>query len=564
MKIKKLVTLTGIVVGVLLVSVLVMIFRLQNSLEMERQAFNNQREYVLLANAMRTASNYLTDKARYYVQTADKKHLDDYWREVKETKRRDHVIERLRELGTPQAYLDLLAKAAEESNNLAKIEDVAMQAVDNKNFEEARRLMYDDAYEKSKLIIWGYSDEFEKQITVMAESLVSKSTAASKMYMSLTLLVTGILLVVVLGAFAFIGMKVNGLSKVGRLVRDLSSRGGDLTHRMCIPGSDEVAEIACSIDTFIEKVRLIVCDVSGLAISLAASSEELSASNSDSAEVALRIDESVGDIANSISEQARSTETGSSDIRTLGMLIEEELLQIQNLRDESQKVTSLVAEGVQVVEKLNLSTQESTKLSKSVYEAIKDTNTRVSDIAQASEMIRSIAHQTNLLALNASIEAARAGEAGKGFSVVADEVRKLAEETSNFTDEITGTIGALLSKTKEVVTVMEQSWEIVNLQNDHVRDTNDKFSGISNSISGVIQSAETLQDAGLKMNDKQTQIIDVITNLASLSEENAALAKEARIAVRSQTESITNLSRVSGEVAAMAERIMSALNLFKY
>ena len=564
MKIKRLVFLAGVVVGMLLLSVLATVILLQRSLERERTAFVNQLEYVGLANTMRTASNYLTDKARYYVQTADKQHLDDYWREVNETKRREYVIGRLKELNTPEQYLATLAKAAAESNNLAKIEDVAMQAVEKKDLEKARELMYNDDYEKSKLIIWGYSDEFEKQITGMAHTIVEKSTESSKMYMTLTLLVAAVLLLVVTGSFIFIGIKVHNLSQVNTLLRELASRGGDLTHKLNVSGSDEVAEIASNVDTFIEKVRLIVSDVSDLAISLAASSEELSASNSDTAEVAVRIDASICDIAKSVTEQARNSERGSDDVKAMGALIEEELMQIQNLANESQKVMKLVSEGVAVVGSLNTSTLESTRLSKDVYEAIKDTDVRVSEIARASEMIKGIAHQTNLLALNASIEAARAGDAGRGFSVVADEVRKLAEETSNFTDEITGTIETLLSKTKEVVIVMEQSWDIVNAQGEHVRDTSDKFNGISEAIAGIFLASDTLNDAGHKMSDKQTHVIDAITNLTAHCEENAAGSKEAMIAVKNQTESIANLSRVSHEVAVMAEQIMERLNLFKY
>ena len=564
MKIRKLVFITGGFVGILLVSIFIIAILLQGSLEKERRSFENQLEYVALANTMRTASNYLTDKARYYVQTANKQHLDDYWREVNETKRREHVISRLKELNTPEIYLNMLAKAAAESSNLAKIEDVAMKAVENGNYEEARTLMYNEEYEKSKLLIWGYSDEFEKQINLMAQNEVSKSTYASKLYMSMTLIVALILLVAVIGSFIFIGIKVRNLSKVKTLLEELANRGGDLTHKLDVSGSDEVAEIALNINLFIEKVRLIICDISCLATSLAASAEELSASNSETAEVARRINESVMGVADAATEQAKNTETGGYDIKTLGMMIEDELLHIRNLEEESQRVVVLVAEGVDVVNKLNTSTQESTKLSRNVYDAIKDTEKRVSDIAQASEMIRGIAHQTNLLALNASIEAARAGEAGRGFSVVADEVRKLAEETSSFTDEITGTIGALLSKTKEVVSVMEESWGIVNVQVEHVRDTNEKFNGISSAIGGVLQGSDTLNKTGHEMGHKQASIIDVIMNLTAISEENAAVSKEAMYAVQSQTESIANLARVSNEVAKMSEQIMHTLSLFKY
>lgn len=111
---------------------------------------------------------------------------------------------------------------------------------------------------------------------------------------------------------------------------------------------------------------------------------------------------------------------------------------------------------------------------------------------------------------------------------------------------------------------MEQSWDIVNAQNEHVRNTSEKFNGISEAIECVLRTAESLNDAGLKMSDKQSQVIDSISNLTALSEENAAGSREAMIAVKNQTESIANLSRVSHEVAVMAEQIMERLSLFKY
>ncbi len=561
MKIRNLLLVVGSILTALLMVVLLVVFLLQGSIVREREAFVKQMEFISLSETMKAASAYLTDKARYYVQTADKKDYDDYWKEVKETKRRDKVIARLKELNTPEHYLDLLAKAAVESNNLAKIEEIAMEAASKGDLEKARTMMYDSEYEKSTKIIWGYTEKFEKEIAEMAQEHVNAAVEESKLYMYLVVAMTILLFLGILLSFLVIFLKLKTISK---LLKELSSRGGDLTHQLDVSGSDEVAEIASNINSFVEKVRSIVIDIAGLAVKLTSSAEELSASSHSAEEVAVNIDRAVAEIAGAVEEQAKGTDVGSSNVKELGQLIEDDLVLIQTLKNESHNVMALVSEGIEAVTRLNESTAESTKLSRNVYEAVKDTESQVSKIAQASAMIQGIARQTNLLALNAAIEAARAGEAGRGFSVVADEVRKLAEETSSFTGEITSTIGDLIAKTKEAVAMMEQTWRVIDEQSERVKETSNKFNGISEAANSSINAADTLTEAGHKMDEKKSELVEVIVNLAALSEENAALTEQAAESVKGQTKSIAELSRSSQDVAIMAERFMDAIGSFKY
>ena len=561
MRIRKLLFVTGTFTAVFAAAVLVGIVFLQLRQAEQRKAFEEQLEFIELSHSLSAASDYLTQEVRYYVQTEDKKHFDNYWREVNETRRREKVIARLKELGTPAEYLELLEKGAAESNSLAKLEGVAMKALEDGNRDEAQRLLFGQDYEKSKDVIEGYVGNFQKSVRQMLAERVEAISSVFTRDLNLMVAGTVLLILLILGTFVILYRR---LSRISRLMDDLSQSAGDLTQRLSVSGSDEVAEIASHVDDFIETVQKIVVEVAHAVASLTASAEELSSTSTQTADVASSLDVSIGKVNEAALTQARDAEAGASNIKVLGDLIDEDLRRVAILGQDADTVTALVSEGIEALKKLNASASESTALSTKVYEAITETSVSVSAISKASEMVRGIAHQINLLALNAAIESARAGEAGKGFSVVAEEVRKLAEETSTFTDEITRTIGGLLNRAQEAVDLIKQTQALVEIQNDHIQNTNDRFNGISNAIKNVIQTSKELNEGGLKMNDQKAQVVDIISTLSQLTNDNAAVTLKAAESIKGQAASISILSKASYEVAVMAERIMETITRFKY
>ena len=142
---------------VLLLSLTVLLnYLLYLSDQAEEEALANRKEFKQLGVELANASDYLTNEARQYAVTGEKEHYDNYWREVNETKTRDRVVARLKELNAPQAELDLIEKAKqaeEDSDALVKMEDAAMKAVADKDFETARKLMFDKQYEANKKMI---------------------------------------------------------------------------------------------------------------------------------------------------------------------------------------------------------------------------------------------------------------------------------------------------------------------------------------------------------------------------------------------------------------------------
>ena len=565
MKMRKLLFIMGLIVAVFLIATIIGIFQLEKRIEQGVvRAFERQLEYVNLSNTMNAASNYLTDEARYYVQTGSRQHYDNYWREVRETKRRDKVIARLKELNTPERYMDLLTRAGQESNNLAMIEGEAMDALEDGDQERARTLMFDDNYQKYKSLIGSYTQKFIEETTAMSAKEVAGALSSMRFYLTLSLIEAFGLALIIVITFFLLFLKMKSLHRIDRLIYDLANKDGDLTHHLDVTSNDEIGDIATNVNDFVAKLRRIIQDIAHATQTLAATSEELSATSQETAGSADKLNNSIRDMAKAVDAQARQTSAGAEGVTDLGSLIDQNLQQVNSLNQESQSVTSLVNQGVTALHNLNANTTKSTELSSQVFAAIHETNDRVTAIARASEMIQSIAKQTNLLALNAAIEAARAGDAGKGFAVVAEEVRKLAEETSNFTDEITNTIEDLLERTKGTVSVMNTTQEIVALQNDLVKESTETFSKITQAIDSIIDTSRSLNATEAEMNGKKVSIIDNISNLTAVSEENAAITREAMEAIHAQTASIEQITSACKDVADMATHISDTINRFKY
>lgn len=189
-------------------------------------------------------------------------------------------------------------------------------------------------------------------------------------------------------------------------------------------------------------------------------------------------------------------------------------------------------------------------------------------VSNVSQEIEAIAKQTRLLALNATIEAARAGDAGKGFGVVAGEVKALAQQTSNATSHIEGTvseletlIGELYSETTDSrarASTVEQSTESLS----HVVST------LSNGMEEVGNHIQAISAAAASNLDRCGIVVDSVNALTGDVEDESGHLQHANNAVSSlmtQTQDLITHAIAEGfemadspyirAVQEMAERI---------
>jgi len=264
---------------------------------------------------------------------------------------------------------------------------------------------------------------------------------------------------------------------------------GDFTKHVTVSTSDEVGELARAINSTVNNLNKIMCQVQGSADQM----EQGSAQVSDSSQ----------SISQGATEQAASLE------------------EITATMNEMSSQTKINAENANQVNGLaqaaRTEAEQGDIMMDNMLKAMDDIDESAKKISKIIKVIDEIAFQTNLLALNAAVEAARAGVHGKGFAVVAEEVRNLAARSAK--------------AAKETTQLIEGSIKNVNTGTDVANSTSNSLKGIVDSFTkvtdlvGEIAAANSEQSMGIsQVNQGLVQLDQVTQQNTANSEESASAA----------------------------------------
>lgn len=326
---------------------------------------------------------------------------------------------------------------------------------------------------------------------------------------------------------------------------------------------DEIGQLGKAFDEMTRNFRGLIGTVVGLAEQVAASSQELMAVSDQVHSASNEIAKSVEDIAEGASGQAKETESGAHQTVELGELIDGETEKLNALETASTEIRGKIHEGLLSADILQKKANETKEATQAISAGINLTNESSSKIGEASNMISAIAGQTNLLALNAAIEAARAGEYGKGFAVVADEIRKLAEQSTESTRVIDSMVKELRRNSQSSVKTMDQVTAAISSQLVSVKETETKYKEIASAVDSSLDLITNLSTSSQQMSRNKVKIIEVMSGLSAIAEENAASSEEVSAMVHLQTTSIEDIANASKNLAELAQELTEASAKFK-
>lgn len=533
MSISKLLKLMGGIFMIILLMAASSVYVLNVSFGKERTAVSRQAEFKQLGIDLASASDYLTNEARRYVQFGEKTYYDNYWREVNETKTRDKVVQRLKELNAPKEELDLIEKAKTNSDALVAIEDEAMKAVTQGDFDKARKLMFDSNYDKNKSIIMAPISEFQNKMNTRAanEAAVAKRNLNIALYVTNSLV--ALLGIFIIMTFVILYKKISKLKEISDRLSELAESEGDLSSRININSKDEIGLIASSYNKMISNLQNLIKEITNTTDNIVKSSQDFNNTMEVISHRMINVNESTKQISKGAEELSTTTEEVSASAEEISSTTSELANRANGAKLSSEEIkdraTDIKGKAYKAIE---IGNNIYAKNEANIVRAIEEGKI-VEEVKTMANSIGDIAAQTNLLALNAAIEAARAGEQGRGFAVVAEEVRKLAEQSSTAVNKIQG-----------IVNQVQQAFD--NLSNSG-KDILDYM------LNNVKPNYELLIETGVQYEKDAEFVNEMATGIASAS-------KMMLESIEQVNEAIQNVSATAEESAAGSEEILSSID----
>lgn len=380
------------------------------------------------------------------------------------------------------------------------------------------------------------------------------------------IVIPGIIIFLVAGAACVIagGKIAKGIREAESVVEIIA--GGDLTQKpsdRMLARRDEVGSIARATERLRTSLANIIKEIME-------SSEILTQSGRNLDDMASQTEGTASEIVNAVEGISRGAVTQAEEIETACGRVSDMGLELDNITESVGRLDQVSGEmetagdaSGKIIDELTVSNDKTIEAVAHIGQQVIATNEAAEKIKIAINAITEIAEQTNLLSLNASIEAARAGEQGKGFAVVASEIQKLATESAESAELISRTVEGLNKESEKSIEAMNSVRDIITVQVEKLKETTNRFANVTDGIHTSRGETESIKQKAGACDTAKNAIIDIMSNLSAISEENAASTQETNASMEELNATINLLAAEAARIGEMAVALEEKIRIFK-
>lgn len=338
---------------------------------------------------------------------------------------------------------------------------------------------------------------------------------------------------------------------------------GDFTVDIKTKGNDEITLMGHSMKEFTAAIRSMINDISNISETLKGQAESSTSVSGGLYEASLKQSKNIDELNGTVDQLSASVQEIAESATALAVVVSDTRDSSNNAEDKMNVTVEVAEAGKNDMQKVGEAMGLIEQSINGLQESIDKVGAASQEINKIVGMIGEIADETNLLALNASIEAARAGDAGKGFAVVATEIGSLATNSNQSVQKIQTLINEVTSLVGETVDKAKDSVDEINTSSRLVHQAVATFDTIYDNI---VDANKVVNDMAANM----LKVADVSTNVASITEEQAASAELiSRNAgnIASESKNITDdsekVAETARKLADTSEKLMTQINSFR-
>lgn len=339
---------------------------------------------------------------------------------------------------------------------------------------------------------------------------------------------------------------IKPVKKITKVVTAMAD--GDFTVSLKTKGNDEIAVMGRSVEQFIVSMRSMITSIGDVSEKLeqqAASSKQRSNEMYQAAEIQ---SQSMGELNATVDQLSVSVNEIAENASQLAGVVSDTKKDSSEVEKKMEETVIVSEQGRKDMQRVSLALEEIRKSMQNLSTAVNKVGTASEEIVQITKLIGDIAEETNLLSLNASIEAARAGEAGRGFAVVATEIGNLANNSADSVKNITELVTQINTLVRDAV---QQAGSSVT----EIHDSAGLIDVAMNTFDTIFKNINDTSELIGRVVNKMNEVDMVASNVAAISEEQAASSDEILATSESMLTQAKNISSNSQEVEKEAENL---------